>query len=359
MLVFVVPVKAEEIEQQHENSQRVSREYLARLNKSGEKDDDLDETEAEELLAEASNNKAAESSIDEVGETTESSAAAEKTNEEATSSLQEDSWLNVSKQTNVEGQENSADGESKAEEIGDELSRLTRIAGQIAMETNFLSLEGVKAPHYKVHKLMLQDIARKTFAWEQDVEKLGHLIRSDVEGTTEQDKKDLEDLTARLEEQKEVNEELFSKAEESDVLTGVEIKDLTNSQTLEEVLRASVKRYDVPERIAAFKVKVQSRMDSEIISEPPTNITEDSDWEVTYQIEAIEGMSDVHMLYTKMLKRQDEAAMNKWESKKLREFYEGGFFQQLMSVSKQSRRWRKERDRLDEGREIVVFEPKN
>ena len=108
--------------------------------------------------------------------------------------------------------------------------------------------------------------------------------------------------------------------------------------------------------MAAFKVKVQSRIDGEIITTPPTEITKDSDWEVTYQIEAVQD--DINTLYTNMLKRQDEAAMNKWESKKLREFYESGFFQQLMAVSKNSKRWRKERDRLDEGKEIVVFEPK-
>jgi hypothetical protein len=205
---------------------------------------------------------------------------------------------------------------------------------------------------------MLKDIARKTFAWEKDIQKLDILIRSNIGGTSEQDRKDLAGLVEQLEEQKKVNDELYAKAEDTSVITGREIKDFTNAQTLEEVLKASVKRYDMPSRMAAFKVKVQSRIDGEIITNPPTKINKDSDWDVTYTIEGVENTNDINALYTKILKRQDEAAMNKWHSKKLREFYEGGFFKNLMSVSKQSRQWRKERDRLDEGRKVVVFEPK-
>jgi hypothetical protein len=59
MNVYVVPVTADEIDEQHETEQRQSREYLARLNKTSDIIDDVAKAE-EEILPEAEASAATE-----------------------------------------------------------------------------------------------------------------------------------------------------------------------------------------------------------------------------------------------------------------------------------------------------------
>jgi hypothetical protein len=47
-----------------------------------------------------------------------------------------------------------------------------------------------------------------------------------------------------------------------------------------------------------------------------------------------------------------------WSGKKLDEFFEGSYFQELMKVSKKGATWREKMNKLDKEREVVVFEPK-
>jgi hypothetical protein len=340
MNVYVVPVTEDEINEQHENSQRQSREYLARLNKPDKNTDDADDGE-EELLSEVEKADFAD---------------------DAKPQLDEDSWLSGASSDSASLSHKNEPDISTEELVGidsvrDEMSRLFEVATKINMETDVLQKQSGSPKAPQVRKMMLSDIANKTFRFGKDVDRVAAMLKQCDRESIASEEFDVERLRKILDQQLKTNEKLYAQASKNNVLTGTEIKDMTNAQTLEAVLRTTSERYTAPARLAAFRVRAQSTIDGDITAEPP-KVTQDTDWELTYTVTDYENGEEARQMYIAMLRKQGEAAMKNWESKRLREYYEGGFFQQLMRISRQGKSWRMERDRLDRDREVVVFEPR-
>ena len=350
-IVYVVPVTNEEIEQQHERAQQVSRDYLARLNASDAKH--KSDVDTGDDAADATPATAVEADGPEATKPDVSTALAAEPEEDG------DSWLDRSrKQRSADESAAEDDGAAEgltAHELGEEYDRLHMMLNKIRHETDYLHSRGFNRNDAKVQRLMLEDITKKTFSVEKEVEQFA----AKVENGNEDAEPDLQNLRSTLEEQKKFNQELYDQAEQKRVLTGTDIKDLTNSQTLEDFFKSATKRYVPPGRLSAFKIVAQSRLDGVLLEEPPKNVHKNSQWELTYAIEEIENASDVENMYAAMLKRTHSASLFSMESQELRRYFDGDFFQQLMKLSRKGKKWREQRDKEDEGKEPVIFEPKN
>jgi uncharacterized protein YeaO (DUF488 family) len=326
------------------DSQQQSNEYLARLNKTNNNPEEVDDAE-EELLAEA---------VDQ-----DAKAAAQ-----TPASGGADSWLSTSSSDTAEAERLSeqaiaTEDATDIDSLRDDISNLFTVAATISVETDVLQTQSDENPKStKVRKMMLTDIANKTFRFGRDVEKLASTLKQYISEANATDEQDLKRLRKIVDDQTKVNEALFAHAETHNILTGSELKNLTSAQTLEEALRASTQRYTAPPRLAAFRILAQSRIDGELTASPPQKITRDSDWQLTYVLEDYNDVDAAQRLFVGMLKKADEAAMRNWGGKRLREYYEGGFFQQLMRISRDGGKWRRERERLDRERQTVVFEPR-
>ncbi|KIW09434.1 uncharacterized protein PV09_00319 [Verruconis gallopava] len=347
IIVFVVPVKEEEIDRERENAHRQSREYLERLNQSqGSKDDAVVEKEEVELL---------ERLLSESSESAVTEADAAVTTDDF-SNQSENSATALEKGDDQSSIESLLDSEA----IHDEVSRLLAIASKIRMETDVLQREGnTSTPRFQhIHKIMIADIIKKTYNFKRDVAKLAECLKRRGDMSNASYEAELMDLQRLVIEQSEINTRLFNDAERQGVVTDKELKNLSNVQTLEAALKAAAKHYTLPPRYAAFKIRAQSTIDGEITEEPPKNVGKDTAWELTYTIEDLNEGEDGDAMYLSMLQKKDSAVMATWESRRIQEYYESGFFKELMSLSEQGQMWRKERDRLDEEQKVIVFEPR-
>ena len=354
--MFVVPVKAEDIERQHERAQKASRDYLKRLNSEDNVNVNIEELGPEDI-----------EDMDISSPTSEPHAAATiatqgNISEKATPQSEESaSWLNKSNEAGVPtASESNEQSTSDPEELSEEMEDLERRLRRITQETDHLHSTGIGYNNTKVQKMMLEDIAKQTFKLEKDIEELVEISsKGDGADTGANSTAGLEGLQARFTEQKKVNDELFELAEQQRLFEGSEIKDLTNSKTLEEIFKSAAERYTVPDRLSAFKIVAQSRLNGTLLDAPPTNIDKHSKWELTYAIEELDDQKGVETTYVNMLKKSDNASIMSMDSRELRYYFNGSFFQQLMKLSRKGKAWREARDKEDEGRDVVVFEPKN
>lgn len=369
-MVYVIPATHEEIDQQYINARQRANEYLARLDQfedESKKDDeseeslpidekDLDaaeETGSERLLA------ADAELVEEVPAKDVEARAADHYE-----GLESAEVRKIDAEAEDEAEAISSDGEgteATVETAHEELSRLRDILSLIKKDGDYLWHQYNQDNTVKIQPLLVEDIMRKTELLEREYEALAIMVKPVRGYGSRKLHSEVKDLGLRVAHRHEANEKLLRKAEEGEE-EGMQLKDMENARTLEEALKdRSVQRdYAPPERMVAFRVLVQNRVDGEVLGrdESPTNINRLSQWEITHRIEEVTDAHFAQKGWSQMLKTMTTSSMTGWEAKRVRDYYEGSFFQELMSVSRRGKRWRKARDAADKKRGTVVFEPK-